>query len=106
MSINKKSSRKIIVNQINYVWKIKKIKELCPCCYDETLNIMIEKVNSNKPLLIKIFNPFPDKSSITPSIIKNIIIFSLKNGWTPESNKIFSLDLKDFNDLFLKIQAI
>ncbi|MFN8671695.1 MAG: hypothetical protein U0457_06360 [Candidatus Sericytochromatia bacterium] len=104
MSINKKSSRKIIVNNIEFIWKIKKIKDPCPCCENNTFKIMVEKVNFKKPLLAKIYNPFPENLSITPNIVKHLINFALKKGWNPESNVLFSLDFYDFNNLFLKLK--
>ena len=110
MSINKKGSRKIIVNDHEYRWKIKE-----QFLYD--LTILIEKTNCKKPLYVHIKDPehhnFPQpiikKRSeikyfpipIKPCDIKNLIIYSLEKGWEPESKKTYFLNFNSISDFYL-----
>lgn len=89
MSINTKKSRKIEINGESYKWLISK----CRKWWSGDLSIAIEKFESGRKTLV--VNPGfarPHEYTslelltniITPSSVREYILFARENGWNPE----------------------
>ncbi|WP_299886043.1 hypothetical protein [uncultured Lacinutrix sp.] len=86
MSFPKKKSRKIIVNGHEYFWIASGDIE-----YDEKLNLYIISAKTNGQKLIA------QLDYITPHIVRQVIVYGLKNGYNPEE-KGEDLNLGRLND--------
>ena len=90
MSVPRKGSRKIVVNDVEYLWLIRSKPTYSQECQESLMCAAVE-LNQKESNVLSITFPFqrPDslmsseKRSVTPGMIKSCILGALSQGWKP-----------------------
>lgn len=103
MAIPKKGSRKIVVNDVEYRWRVRRKTDYWNLLSGDGLNFAVEKSeNGNCVLHVKLdgFGHFGSWANnlqtlvITPALVAQAIEIALEKGWQPEKEgKPFELNL-------------
>lgn len=123
MALPKKGLRKIIVNDVEYVWMVRKLK-------GDELNLTIALANNQKRMIqffdsvkehYTVIEEKPDGSkwlnssrqlnSISSKLVREIILAALKNGWEKAEDGVFPInkyifDVKDSFDTLFEVGLI
>ncbi|MFW2177290.1 MULTISPECIES: hypothetical protein [unclassified Moraxella] len=103
MSIPKKGSRKIVVNDVEYRWRVRHKTDYWNLMSGDGLNFAVEKQENGNCVLHVMLDGFGHFGSwadnletlvITPKLVAQAIEIALEKGWQPEQNgKTFELSL-------------
>ena len=96
MALAKKGSRSILVDDVQYRWKVRSEA-------DGTTHVVVELYDIPQQSIVAFFKSYPftdpeEKRIITPATVTEIIAHALKNNWTPEK-KAKQLNLGFLDDV-------
>lgn len=103
MTIPRKGSRRIVVDGIEYRWRIRQKPTYSQAAFGHTLNVAVEICeNSNCTLVVDLSQAHPcnwigDPSTpVTPSEVSDLIRNALDVGWKPtEKGSAFKISFED-----------
>ncbi len=100
MTIPKKGSRRVCVEDVAYSWRIRKRPTYAQAAFESPMRLAIEACTEGpRSVLVvdlRVSRPdnwiSPHQTSVTPALIRNMVVRAIALGWVPSGGPPFRME--------------
>lgn len=106
MSINARGSRKLVIGDEEYVWRIRRTPTNEQECFEGPMLLAIQRIVpfSRAVLVVDLVVTRPDaaiqphQTAVTPTLVREMVARAREDGWRPESGRGHRLEFPLIRD--------